>query len=255
MKIRAAQLLIVGALLILWEAGSHGGWLDPFFVSSPLRVARVLSEWFSTGMVWKHLGMTMAEAGAGFALGLVTGVATGFWLAMSPRLDALLQPFMVVANALPRISFAPLIILWFGLGFTSKVIIVWSLVFFISFFNTHRGFKEVPPILLKNARVLGATRWQLLRQIYLPASLAWTFASLRVSVGFAITGAVLGEFIGASGGIGYLIDNAQSNFNASGVMAGLAVLTGSVILLDMLVKQVEHRLCRWKSEGNNEATL
>ena len=212
MKIRASQFLIVVAAVLLWEAGSRGGWLNPFFVSSPSRVARVLAEWVGSGMVWRHLGMTMAEAGAGFALGLLTGIATGFWLAMCPRLDAVLQPFMVVGNALPRISFAPLIVLWFGLGFTSKVVIVWSLVFFISFFNTHRGFKEVSPVLLKNARVLGATRWQLLQQIYLPASLAWTFASLRVSVGFAVTGAVLGEFIGSSGGIGYLIDNSQSNF-------------------------------------------
>jgi NitT/TauT family transport system permease protein len=253
MRTTVAQCLIVMLAALLWEGGVRIGWLDPFFVSSPTRVGTVLADWLSRGTVWRHLWVTLAEAGTGFAMGLVTGIAAGFWLALSPRTGALFQPFLVVANALPRVSFAPLIVLWFGLGFLSKVVIVWSLTFFISFFAAHRGFKEVPPVLLKNARVLGATRWQMLRMIYLPASLAWVFSSLRVSVGFAFTGAVLGEFIGASAGVGYLIDNAQANFNASGVMAGLTVLTVCVILVDSIVNRVERRLSRWKNQTTYEA--
>jgi NitT/TauT family transport system permease protein len=179
-------------------------------------------------------------------------MAAGFLLAASRKLDAVLQPFVTILNALPRIAFAPLIILWFGLGFLSKVVIVVSLVFFVVFFNTYSGWKEINPILLKNARVLGATRLQMLWHIYLPATMAWTFASLRVSVGFAIVGAVLGEYIGASKGIGYLIDNAQANFDATGVMSGLAVLTVVVAILNVLLQRVETRFLCWRT--NNQTT-
>ncbi len=142
---------------------------------------------------------------------------------------------------MPRIAFAPLIILWFGLGFLSKVVIVVSLVFFVVFFNTYCGFKEINPTIIRNARLLGATKAQMMLHIYLPATLAWTFASLRVSVGFAIIAAVLGEYIGASAGIGHMIDNSQANFDAAGVMAGLLVLTATVALLDAVLSVIERR--------------
>jgi NitT/TauT family transport system permease protein len=199
----------------------------------------------------KHLTATLAEAAAGFALGLLLGMAAGFALAVSRKLDAVLQPFVAILNAMPRIAFAPLIILWFGLGFVSKVVIVVSLVFFIVFFNTYSGWKDINPIILKNARVLGATRLQMFWHIYLPATMVWTFASLRVSVGFAIIGAVLGEYIGASKGIGYLIDNAQANFDATGVMSGLTVLTIVVAVLNMLLQRVETRFLSWRMSNQS----
>jgi NitT/TauT family transport system permease protein len=236
---------VVVMLLAMWEIGVRLDVIDPFYVSAPSRILRHGRALLAEGILIRHLSITLSEAAAGLILGLLLGMITGFLFASSPRVDAFLQPFLIIINALPRIAFAPLIILWFGLGFTSKVVIVVSLVYFIVFFNTYRGFKEVSPILLKNARVLGAQRRQILYHIYLPATMSWTFASIRTSVGFAIIAAILGEYIGASAGIGYLIDNAQSQFDATGVMTGLAILTLVVAALDPVLRWVEGYFLKW----------
>nr|VFJ91194.1 MAG: NitT/TauT family transport system permease protein [Candidatus Kentron sp. H]VFJ92233.1 MAG: NitT/TauT family transport system permease protein [Candidatus Kentron sp. H]VFJ98892.1 MAG: NitT/TauT family transport system permease protein [Candidatus Kentron sp. H] len=235
------EITPLALILAFWELAARIGFIDPFYFSTPGRIARTLYAWALQGMLFQHLLVTLAEAGVGFFAGLFLGVAFGFLFAANPRLDAILRPFIVILNAMPRIAFAPLIILWFGLGFLSKVVIVISLVFFVVFFNTYHGFKAIDPAILKNARVIGATRTQMLFHIYIPATLAWTFASLRVSVGFAVIAAVLGEYIGASAGIGYLIDNAQSNFDATGVMAGLTTLALAVAILDGLLQAIERR--------------
>nr|VFK14059.1 MAG: NitT/TauT family transport system permease protein [Candidatus Kentron sp. LPFa]VFK30321.1 MAG: NitT/TauT family transport system permease protein [Candidatus Kentron sp. LPFa] len=232
---------LVVAFVVFWEFGAQFGFIDPFYFSTPGKVAHTLYSWVAQGILLEHLLVTLAEAGVGFLVGLFLGITLGFLFAANPRLDAVLQPFIVILNAMPRIAFAPLIILWFGLGFLSKVVIVVSLVFFAIFFNTYHGFKEINPAIVRNARVIGATRTQMLLHVYFPATLAWTFASIRVSVGFAIIAAVLGEYIGASAGIGYLIDNAQSNFDSTGVMAGLVTLTISVAILDGLLQAIERR--------------
>lgn len=245
-RLPALRWGMVVLLVALWELAARFGTVDTFFFSSPGRIAENILIWLESGFVFKHLAVTLAEAGVGFALGLLFGITIGFLFAANPRVDVVLQPFIAIMNAMPRIAFAPLIILWFGFGFLSKVVIVISLVFFVVFFNTYRGFKEISPVLLKNAAVLGATRGQVLRHIYLPATVSWTFASLRVSVGFAIIAAILGEYIGASAGIGFLIDNAQSNFDATGVLSGLALLTGIVAILDALLVRVELRFTKWQ---------
>lgn len=243
------RLGLVISLLALWEFAAKFDFIDTFYFSSPSRIAENFYMWLKDGLVFKHLGVTLAEAGVGFFAGLILGITVGFLFAANPRVDAILQPFIVIMNAMPRIAFAPLIILWFGFGFLSKVVIVISLVFFVVFFNTYRGFKEISPILLKNASVLGATQRQILRHIYLPAIVSWMFASLRVSVGFAIIAAILGEYIGSSAGIGFLIDNAQSNFDATGVMTGLAILTIVVAILDVFLQRIESRFTKWRSNN------
>lgn len=237
---------LVASLVALWELAVRFGAIDSYYFSSPGRIAENILVWLENGFLFKHLVVTLAEAGVGFVSGLLLGITTGFLFAANPRVDAVLQPFIAIMNAMPRIAFAPLIILWFGFGFLSKVVIVISLVFFVVFFNTYRGFKEISPVLLRNAAVLGATRGQVIRHIYLPATVSWTFASLRVSVGFAIIAAILGEYIGASAGIGFLIDNAQANFDATGVMTGLALLTVVVAILDGLLLRVELRFTKWR---------
>lgn len=242
-----AQVALVMILGLAWEGCARNGLIDTFYFSSPAKIIANTYSWALSGLLWGHLLLTLAEAAVGFLCGLVFGMAVGFIFAANRRLDAFLQPFITVMNAMPRIAFAPLIILWFGFGFASKVVMVVSLVFFVVFFNTYRGYKEVNPLLLKNAAVLGASRLQVLTHIYLPASLSWTFASLRVSVGFAVIGAILGEYMGASGGIGYLIDNAQSNFDATGVMSGLTVLTIVVAILDLLLRRVETYFLKWRT--------
>lgn len=244
--------MIVIAFLAAWETASTIKMLDPFYVSSPSRIAKNIGVWLKEGILFKHLSITLAQAAVGFAIGVLLGMALGFLFAASRRIDAVLQPFIGVLNALPRIAFAPLIILWFGLGFLSKVVMVVSLVFFIVFFNTYQGFKDINPVLLKNARVIGASQYHIIRHIYLPATMTWIFASLRMSVGYAIIAAILGEYIGASAGIGFLIDNAQSMFDSTGVMAGLVVLTITVAIIDFIVRRIERHFAKWKL--NNSST-
>ncbi|WP_292993718.1 ABC transporter permease [Nitrosomonas sp.] len=239
-------------LITIWEFSIKYGAIDVYYFSSPSLIFRNFQFWLEEDLIFKHLSVTLSEAGVGFISGLILGITLGFLFAANPRIDAILQPFITIMNAMPRIAFAPLIILWFGFGFLSKVVIVISLVFFVVFFNTYRGFKEINPILLKNAAVLGATRYQILRHIYLPATVSWTFASLRVSVGFAIIAAILGEYIGSSAGIGFLINNAQSNFDATGVMTGLALLTIVVAILDVLLKRIESHFTKWQVVDQSE---
>lgn len=243
------QIGLVALFLAAWEAAARTKTLDPFYVSSPGRIAKHVTIWINEGILFKHLWVTLSEAAVGLIAGMLLGLAFGFLFAASRRIDAVLQPFIGVLNALPRIAFAPLIILWFGLGFLSKVVIVVSLVFFVVFFNTYRGFKEVNPVLLKNACVLGAKKSQVIRHIYLPATMTWIFASLRLSVGYAVIAAIVGEYIGASAGIGFLIDNAQAMFDSTGVMAGLTVLTLTVAVIDFLVRRVEQHFAKWKLNG------
>lgn len=251
---RRSTLIIQTGLVILffgsWEVGSRVGALDPFYFSSPSRILVNLGKWLEEGILFKNLWATLSQAAVGLILGTILGLVAGFLLAANRTVDAVLQPFVGVINALPRIAFAPLIILWLGFGFLSKVVIVISLVFFVVFFNTYNGFKDVSPTLLKNARVLGAKQSQVIIHIYLPAAMSWIFASLRLSVGYAIIASIIGEYIGASAGIGFLIDNAQAMFDSTGVMTGLVVLTITVAILDSLVRKVERHFAKWKTDTN-----
>ncbi len=240
------QTGLVALFLAAWEIAARAKALDPFYVSSPARIARHVIVWLDEGILFKHLWVTLSEAAVGLIAGMLLGLAFGFLFAASRKIDAVLQPFIGVLNALPRIAFAPLIILWFGLGFLSKVVIVVSLVFFVVFFNTYQGFKAVSPVLLKNARVLNASRYHIIRHIYLPATMTWIFASLRLSVGYAVIAAIIGEYIGASAGIGFLIDNSQAMFDSTGVMAGLTVLTLTVAVIDFIVRRIEQHFAKWK---------
>ena len=153
---------------------------------------------------------------------------------------------MKMINALPRVVLAPIFTLWFGLGIWSKVALGVTLVFFIVFFNVYQGVKEVSPTVLANARMLGMNERQLMRHVYWPSALSWMFSSLHTSVGFAVVGAVVGEYLGSAAGLGYLIQQAEGVFDVAGVFAGMFVLAAFVIVIDWLVTLVENRLLVWR---------
>lgn len=254
-RLLAARVLLLLAALAAWELGARSGAIDPFFFSSPVRVVERLGFWVKEGVIWPRLVVTLAEVGAGFTVGCGAGLLAGFGLAASPRLDALFQPALVVLNAFPRVALAPLLMMVLGLSFTAAVAVVVSVVAPIAFFNAHRGYREVSPAVLRHARVLGATRGMLFWHVHFPASAAWTFASLRSAAGLATASAVLAEYLGAGAGqgIGSLIDNAQANFDATGVMGGLAALTVMVVILDLAVRKIERAVCRWRVEDQHPA--
>ena len=189
----------LGALFLLaWEWASRAGALDPFFFSRPSDVALRVWRWTSSGAIWPHLLTTFLEAALSFAIGGLFGVVSGFALARAPFLAAVLDPYIRIANALPRVVLAPIFLLWFGLGIWSKVALGVTVVFFVVFFNTFRGVREVDRVIVDNARMLGASERQLIRHVLIPSALTWIFSSLHVSIGLAIIAVVVGEYLGAS---------------------------------------------------------
>lgn len=225
-----------------------------FFFSTPLDVAVRIYEWFAAGTIWYHLGITLLEATLAFIIGSVGGIAIGFWFARKPMLAAVFDPYVKAANALPRVVLAPIFMLWLGLGIWSKVALGVTLVFFIVFFNVYQGVKEVNQTVLSNARMLGMNERQLLRHIYLPSALSWTFSSLHTAVGFAVVGAVVGEYLGSAAGLGYLIHQAEGVFDVTGVFAGMFVLMAFVLVIDWLVTLVENRLLVWRPQAAGATT-
>jgi NitT/TauT family transport system permease protein len=242
-----AQVALGAAILTAWKELVNARKLDKFFFSRPTDIALRVTEWLRTGSIWPHLITTMEEAALGFILGAASGVVLGFGLARSPKLGALLDPYIRILNALPRVVLAPIFLLWFGLGIWSKVALGVTVVFFIVFFNTHQGVRDVDPVVVNNARMLGASEWQLARHVLIPSALTWVFSSLQISIGFAMIAAVVGEYLGAARGVGYLIAQAEGTFDTTGVFAGMAVLCAVVLLVGWGVSRLERWLLRWKS--------
>src|SRR3954453_4799652 len=240
------QLSLAVLILAAWQALSTAGLLDKFFFSRPSDVLARVLQWVVTGSIWSHLLVTLEEAFLSFALGVSAGILFGFLLARVPFLSDLLQPYIRVLNALPRVVLAPIFLLWFGLGIWSKVALGVTVVFFIVFFNTYQGVREVDPVILNNARMLGASERQLVRHVLVPSALTWIFSSLHISIGFAIIAVVVGEYLGASHGVGYLISQAEGVFDTTGVFAGMVVLSGVVLLVGIGVNRLEGWLLRWK---------
>jgi NitT/TauT family transport system permease protein len=247
--VRLVQLLLGVLLLAAWELGARAGVLDPFFFSQPSAILGQIWTWLTGGTVFRHLWVTLVEALLALLIGTAAGLGVGFLLARVRVLAEVLDPYIKVLNSLPRVVLAPIFLLWFGLGIWSKVAFGFTLVFFIVFFNTYQGIREVDPVLVANTRMLGAREGQLLRHVFLPSALSWIFSSLHVSVGFAIVGAVVGEYLGASEGIGFLIAQAQGVLDTRGVFAGMVVLSVVVLLIDVVVHRAERYLLRWRPTG------
>jgi len=244
------QFTLAVAFLLAWEWGSASKLLDPFFFSRPSEVAARVARWMVIGDIWAHVLTTFAEAALAFVIGTCFGVLFGFLLARVPFLATLLDPFIKIANSLPRVVLAPVFLLWFGLGIWSKVALGVTVVFFVVFFNTYRGVREVDRVIVDNARMLGASEHQLIRHVLIPSALSWIFSSLHVSIGFAIIAVVVGEYLGASRGIGYVIAQAEGVFDTTGVFAGMTILALGVLLVGGAVTRLERRLLRWKPDAS-----
>ena len=242
------QVGVFAALVGGWQALADTGLIDEFFFSRPSDIARQAWQWVITGFIWPHLAVTLAEALMAFAIGTVSGLAAGFAFARIELLARVFDPYIRIFNALPRVILAPILILWFGLGMASKVALGVTLVFFVVFFNVFQGIREVSPVLLANARMLGANHYQLIRRVYVPSALSWVFSSLHLSVGLAFVGAVIGEYLGSSSGVGYLILEAEGTFDIETVLAGVILLTGFALTLDFAITLIEQSLLKWQAK-------
>jgi NitT/TauT family transport system permease protein len=240
----AYQLLLLLLVFLAWHLLS-GTQQAAFFLGEPAAVLKTIRAWFWGGDIYIHIAVTLVETLLAFGGGTVLGLAVGLWLALSPVTSAILGPYIKAANAMPRVVLAPIFAIWFGLGIWSKVALGMTLVFFIVFFNVYQGVREVNPSVLKSARMLGASRRQLLRSIYLPSATSWVFSSLHTAVGLAFVGAVVGEYLGSARGVGYLILQAEGTFDVNTVCAGILVLTVFALLLDGAVGMLERWLIKW----------
>jgi len=240
--------IVVGVLVLaLWQGLVSLKLLDPFFVSRPTDIVRRVGSWVIGGSLWRHLSVTLEESLLGLLVGAAFGITLGFALARSPMLARVLDPYISMLNAIPRVVLAPLFLLWFGLGIWSKVALAVTLVFFVMFFNTYQGVRDASQVLIDNVRMLGASERQLVRHVLVPSALTWIFSSLHTSLGFAVVGAVVGEYLGSTKGLGYVISQAEGTFDTTGVFAGMTVLGVVVLMVSAGVTRLERWLLRWKS--------
>ena len=266
LRLRLWQALLLLVVIGFWYVMTEPGLVPPmmfqndrqaaFFFGQPWQVAQRIWAWFVTDAdIYRHLRVTLTETVLAFGIGAAAGLGGGLWLALSPLSSRVLEPYIKAMNAMPRIILAPIFGVWFGLGIGSKVALGFTLVFFVVFFNVYQGVKEVSPVVLANARMLGASGRQLLRHVYLPSATSWVFSSLHTSVGLAFVGAVVGEYLGSSQGVGYLILQAEGSFDINTVMAGIVVLTLFALVLDGVVSRLERRLMKWQPKAGETEKL
>jgi len=252
---RAVTLLfVIGG----WELFTDLKIVDPFFFGQPSAIWAQLRDWFehgtAFGSIWLQIWVTLKEALLGFLYGVGGGIVLGILLGQNRFLADVLGPYIKVMNAIPRIVLGSIFVVWLGLGTTSKVALAAVLVFFVVFFNAFQGVREVDRNLLANARVLGASRLQVTRHVILPSALTWIIASLHVAFGFAVIGAIVGEFLGAQQGLGVVISSAQGTLNADGVFAAMLIIAVVALTAEFLIDRLERRLLAWRPPSPSEAS-
>jgi len=246
--IGVARWLVLLALLALWQLGVEAGAIDPYFYSSPREIGQTLIELFSGGRIWEHLVATLQAAVLGLLIGFVLGSLLG-WLAARYRWVAeFVEPVMTLLNSVPRIVVTPMIILWLGIGLESKIAAAFLLVFVVIFFSVYTGIRQVNRDLVDRVRILGGNERDILRHVYVPSVAAYVFSSLRLTVGFAFTGAIVGEYMASSRGLGYLLNFAQNSQNAALMLSTVVIIMVVIMGIFALLSRVERRAMVWRDE-------
>jgi len=240
---QVAALLI---LLALWEAAGYAGMLNPLYLPSPSQIGAALVELFSDGRIWPHLEATFTAALGGLVLGIAVGAVLGVAAALVRLVAELLEPVMTLLNAVPRVILAPLFVIWLGIGLASKIALSFILVAVLIFFTVFTGIRQVDRRMVERVITLGGDRWALVRHVYLPSVTAWILSNLKIAVGFAFTGALVGEFVAATHGLGYLLSFAQSTYNAALMFALIVLILAVVLLIFGIAGRLEKYLLRWQ---------
>ena len=255
---------IVGTWELATSLGCHGPdsgtcVVDPFFFGKPSGIGAQLVTWIvngtAQGPLWEQIAVTLEETVLGFAIGVILGITFGVILGRNRLLSDVAGPYIKALNAMPRVVLGSIFIIALGFDIQSKVALAVVLVFFVVFFNAFQGVREVDRDLLANARILGATPRQLSLHVILPSALSWIIASLHTSFGFALVGAIVGEYLGARRGIGLMISTAQGTFNANGVYAAMLILAIVAVIAEALVTRLENTLIRWRPNAITDVTI
>jgi len=239
------HVLFAAAVFGFWQYAS-AKLVDPFWISSPAAIIRFLWIGFASGQLAGQALVTFYEAGVGFVIGAVAGVSVGLILAASDTPRRLLAPYFMALYGMPRIALGPLFIIWFGIGVSSKIVLVVMIVFLLVFYNTYQGVLNVPAEMKRLVRVLGAAEWQVWTNVILPSASPWIITGLKISVPQALVGAIVGEFIASSEGLGYVIQFQASTFNTTGVLGGIAIISAAVVIINELLGWLERHLMRWR---------
>ncbi|PAJ79782.1 ABC transporter permease [Burkholderia ubonensis] len=256
-RLRRRRQLIIGlriAVLVVvlggWELAARLKWIDAFFFSQPTLIFAQIQDWFvngtSQGPLLTQVWVTLEETVIGFLIGSVAGVICGIVLGRNKLMADVFGLYIQIANSIPRVVLGSIFVIALGLGMASKIALAVVMVFFVVFGNAFQGVREADRYLIANAQILGASRRQITTSVVIPSALSWILASLHVSFGFALVGAVVGEFLGSKQGIGLLISTAQGAFNASGVFAAMIVLAVVALAADYLLTRIEKRLLKWR---------
>ncbi|WP_170984740.1 ABC transporter permease [Roseomonas sp. AR75] len=243
-RIALSRLALAVVLIGLWEFGT-GRWWDAFWFSSPSRIAAHLWEWSQDDLFFQ-LSVTLRETFVGYFAGTLAGVALGAVLARLDFLCRVLDPFILALNGIPRIALAPLFIIWFGIGELSKMVLASMLAFFLCFYATLSGLRSVDAAHVNVARIMGATERQIFTKVTLPAAFPWILTAMKVSVPFALIGAIVGEFMAATAGLGYKIQLYTAQFDTTGAVSGIFVLMLVVIAFNFVLDRIERHLLRWR---------
>ena len=252
-NVLVGRVVVIGLALLAWEvlAGGLGSGLrtvDPVLFSRPSRIAVDLYSGFAGGQFTEDLLFTLQAAMSGLVLGMATGMVAGFVFAYNKRVGRLFDPIMAAFNSLPRPALGPVLMLIFGLGMTSKVLLSWSIVFFVVFYNTYQGGTELSQTLTSSCRILGASPRQLLRTVVLPSALGWAFAAFPAAIGFALIGVVVAEFFGSPVGLGFIVVTSMNTGTGTDLMLAIAVLATIGAGLVALMSWAERRVLHWRPE-------
>jgi len=242
----AGTVAVGASILLFWQFGLEY-LVNPRYVSDPATIGARIGSLAAEGEIFEHVAVTLTEAGLGFIIGVTLGLASAFALSQTKRGYEVFEPFLIGFYSIPKIALAPLFILWFGLGYTPKVIMAGLLVYFIIFVNTATGIREVQPGLLQVCRVFGASRRDLLLKVVLPAAAPAIIASIRITFTRAIEGAVLSEFVASTQGLGYLVARASRSFDIATVFAGIVIIAAVVMTANGLLRVLQNRLTPWHS--------
>lgn len=256
MKIWLIRIALLVAFIGGWEIAARAGAINPFFFSSPSAVLGIFWKWLITGRLFHHAGITVAEAFTGFVCGGFVGMCFGVLLGQSRLLAEILDPIIMIFYSLPKIALAPLFVLWFGIGIDMKIILTATVVFFLVFLNTFTGVRNVSRELIAILRLMGAGDRHVLFKVILPSAVSWVFAGLRLSVPYALIGAIVGELIAANQGLGYLLSDSAGQFNTAGVFAALLAIVILAMSLNYAVKWLEKAAMPWRQEeGQREFSI
>src|SRR5574341_252411 len=247
MGVTLVRFAIIIGFFSLWEIAS-GRWLEPFLISSPSRIFTSLIGGFRDGDLLQHTWVTFEEIAIGFPVGAISGIALGYAFGRSRVLAEIFEPIIVALNGIPRTAVAPLFIVWLGIGLWSKVGVVFLLTFFLNFFNTYTGMRQMDQEYVDLARLMGASRWKLTFRVILPAISPYMFTGIRTSIPFAVIRAIVGKFVAATEGLGFFIRTSAGLFKTADVFVGIIVLMIMVIIMDKIAEKIERRALRWQTQ-------